>query len=308
MFKRHFSFAVFLSLSWFAHAANAGEITLYSHDNMRGQEVTLREPLNDFSAIGFNDRASSLVVSSGRWELCEHADFRGQCQIVEPGQYPTLASFGNTISSAREVRGRRDGWRDDDRRRDGWRDDDRRGDDRRADGAPVTLFDGTDMRGRQLPLNGNVQTLVDLGFNDATQSIVIEEGNWEFCVHRDFEGPCRILGPGQYRNLERVFHRSISSVRQVRSITGRRDPSRGEGLALFSRPGFSGERLQVQDEVRTLVDFGFNDRAGSVIVFRGQWELCQHADFRGQCVVFGPGRYDELGNLNNQISSIRRVR
>ncbi|UUZ50089.1 beta/gamma crystallin family protein [Massilia sp. B-10] len=64
----------------------------------------------------------------------------------------------------------------------------------------------------------------------------------------------------------------------------------------------------MRDEVRTLVDFDFNDRAGSLIVYSGQWEFCQHADFRGQCMVYGPGRYDRLGSLDNQISSIRRVR
>lgn len=300
MLTRHINLAVFLSLSWFAQAAGAGELTLFSREDMQGREVTLREAVSNFNSIGFNDRASSMVVSSGRWEVCQHADFRGDCRIVEPGEYPSLSGLGNNISSVREVResreprGRGGDWRDDDGER-----------------VPVTLFSGTDMRGRQLALRGNVDTLVELGFNDATESIVIEEGNWEFCVHRDFGGTCRVLRPGQYRNLERTFHRSITSVRRVRGDgEGRRGYGYGrrEGVELFGQPGFGGPRLPVRDEVRTLVDFDFNDRAGSLIVYSGQWEFCQHADFRGQCMVYGPGRYDRLGSLDNQISSIRRVR
>jgi hypothetical protein len=295
MFKRHAKLAVFLTLSWCAQLAAAGQITLYMHEGMQGREVTLRDAVSNFNEIDFNDRASSIVVSSGRWEVCQHADFRGECRIVEPGDYPSLGSLGDNISSVREVQGRRSGWREEERR---------------GDGPPVTLFDNTDMRGRQLALSGDVFTLAEMNFNDATQSIVIEEGNWEFCVHRDFDGPCRVLGPGQYRNLERVFHRSISSIRQVRERgNGRRErEGRREGVALFARSSFGGERLPVRDEVRSLVDYNFNDRAGSLIVFTGQWEFCQHADFRGQCMVYGPGRYDRLGSLDNQITSIRRVR
>ncbi|HEY0062410.1 MAG TPA: beta/gamma crystallin-related protein [Telluria sp.] len=307
MFKRHLQLALFLSLSWVAHAgASAGELTLFAREDMDGRQVTLREAVRNFNDIGFNDRASSMVVRSGRWEVCQHADFRGDCRIVEPGEYPNLASLGNNISSVREVQGRRDERRDDRR-------DDRRGD----AGAPVLLFDGLNMRGRELPLRSDVTSLVDMGFNDATQSIVINQGSWEFCEHRDFGGACRVFGPGQYANLERTFHRSITSVRRVRDGGGRDDGGRGrrdddrarrDGVELFATPGFGGDRIQVRDEVRSLVDANFNDRAGSVIVYSGQWEFCQHVEFRGQCTVFGPGRYDRLGALNNQISSVRRVR
>jgi len=302
MFKRHFNLAVFLSLGWLANTALAGEITFYAHENMQGREVTLREAVSNFNDIGFNDRASSMVVSSGRWEVCQHAEFRGDCRVVEPGEYPNLFNLGNQISSVREVQGRRGGWRDDERRND-----------RRDDGAPVVLFDATNLRGRPLQLRSDVADLSEMNFNDATQSIVIEEGNWEFCVHRDFGGECRVMGPGQYRNLDRNFYRSITSVRRARDggYGGRdrdRDYGRRDGIELFSQAGFRGDRLPVRDEMRTLAGVNFNDRAGSVIVYSGQWEFCQHADFGGQCVVFGPGRYDRLGNLDNQISSVRRVR
>ena len=94
---------------------------------------------------------------------------------------------------------------------------------------------------------------------------------------------------------------------------GGRDEERGHGhgreaIELFSQSGFSGARLGLHNEVRTLVDYDFNDQAGSIIVNEGRWELCEHADFGGRCIVLEPGRYEFLDNMNNRISSLRRIR
>jgi hypothetical protein len=130
------------------------------------------------------------------------------------------------------------------------------------------------------------------------------------CVHYNFGGQCRVFGPGEYRNLDRTFNRSITSVRMVGQGGGRRDDGNGrrDGVELFSAPGFGGERIQVNEEIRDLNRANFNDRAGSLVVYSGQWTFCEHSEFQGQCVTYGPGRYDRLGSLNNQISSLRRVR
>jgi hypothetical protein len=45
-----------------------------------------------------------------------------------------------------------------------------------------------------------------------------------------------------------------------------------------------------------------------MVVHDGTWEACEHADFRGRCLTFGPGDYPTLSwGLNNRISSGRRV-
>ena len=185
------------------------------------------------------------------------------------------------------------------------------------------LFDSSDLRGRSISLRGDANNFVPLGFNDMTQSMVIRGGTWEFCEHTDFRGRCRTFGPGEYRNLDRAFNRAISSARQIgdggerRGGYGQRDGYNGndgrEGrdggaVELFAGQGFGGERLPINNEISSLTDVNFNDRAGSLVIQAGQWEFCEHAGFRGQCQVFGPGRYDRLGTLHNAISSVRRVR
>lgn len=83
----------------------AAQITFYEGEGFRGQAFTADRPIWDFDPYGFNDRAQSIVVSSGRWEVCEHARFQGQCVLLQPGNYDSLESLGlrERISSVRPV-------------------------------------------------------------------------------------------------------------------------------------------------------------------------------------------------------------
>lgn len=198
----------------------------------------------------------------------------------------------------------------------------------------LTLFEHSDFRGGQVTLRRDAPNLVDFGFNDRTSSVVVRSGTWLLCEHRDFGGNCAEFGPGEYRHLRDLNDR-ISSVREIvrndrwrdgddhrRDDRGwrderedwragdkdRRDWRRGAAVQLFSGPRFEGAEVKVSDNVSSLRDVGFNDRTVSLIVREGRWEFCEHSDFRGQCVVFGPGRYEFLGEMNNRISSMRRVR
>src|SRR2546421_248113 len=76
---------------------------------------------------------------------------------------------------------------------------------------------------------------------------------------------------------------------------------------LFDELDFGGNTFPVNATIRNFADVGFNDRAQSMIVRDGFWEACEHADYRGTCETFGPGRYSNLGALSGRISSIRSV-
>jgi hypothetical protein len=198
-------------LATFAHAAFAGEITLFTDADFRGGRVTIARDTFNLADIGFNDRTSSLIVRSGVWQLCEHKDYGGYCAEFGPGEYRELPNFNDSISSAREVpRGR--GYERDERR------DERRGDrqeERGPRGAAVQLFSGPRFEGANVGVSGDVRSLDSVGFNDRAGSIVILEGRWEFCEHGDFRGQCVVFGPGRYPFLEGMNDR-ISSMRRVR--------------------------------------------------------------------------------------------
>jgi hypothetical protein len=204
-------------LSTCALAAGAGELALYSQPGFRGSEVVLQGGAANFRDIGFNDRASSMVVRSGVWEVCEHRDFSGYCAIFERGEYPVLERFNNSISSARELpRRHRRHWRDRDAYDDRFegRDEERRGYGWRRE-EPVVLFSGSRFEGDRVALSDDLRTLREAGFNDRAGSLVINEGQWEFCEHADYRGQCVVLGPGRYGRLDELNNR-ISSLRRVR--------------------------------------------------------------------------------------------
>jgi uncharacterized protein YcfJ len=94
-------------LLWGAQAM--AQITLYEGEGWHGRAFTTSQPVRDFSRNGFNDRASSVIVSHGRWEVCEDAGFNGTCMVLRPGNYESLRGMGlnNQISSVRPVRGNR---------------------------------------------------------------------------------------------------------------------------------------------------------------------------------------------------------
>lgn len=83
----------------------AAQITLYDGEGFQGPAVTADKAIWDFDPLGFNDRARSLVVSGGTWQVCEDARFQGRCVVVQPGDYDSLRSMGMSerISSVRPV-------------------------------------------------------------------------------------------------------------------------------------------------------------------------------------------------------------
>ena len=64
----------------------------------------------------------------------------------------------------------------------------------------------------------------------------------------------------------------------------------------------------LESDVHSLRSRNFNDRAGSMIIREGEWQVCEHDDYRGRCIVYGPGRYRSLRGLDGIASSLRRVR
>jgi hypothetical protein len=100
-----------LSIVLLAAATHAAaQITFYDREGFRGRSLTADQRAGDLGRQGFNDRAASIVVQSGSWEVCEHARFEGRCVVLRPGEYPSLRSMGltNAISSFRPLS---DDWR-----------------------------------------------------------------------------------------------------------------------------------------------------------------------------------------------------
>lgn len=316
--------ALFSSAILFTHlGAHASEITLFEDDNFRGRAVTLRETTDDLSRMGFNDKASSIMVRSGSWDVCTDADFRGNCRTLGPGEYRSLPGMNDAITSVRES-GRGDGpgrpGRDPDRGNGGY-----------GRGSTLEVYSGAGQNGGSARLNRDTDDFVNIGFNDRTSSIVIYNGYWQLCSDSNYNGTCRVFGPGRHDDLGRGLDGRVSSARMVDEREARRQQQyenqyqrpqyeqqypqyqqphyqqRG-AILLFPDAGMRGEPLALERSADDLVRFNFNDRASSIVVNEGQWEVCSDSNFQGRCEVIGPGEYGRLNGLENQISSLRRVR
>lgn len=90
-------------------ARAAAQVTFYEGEGFRGRMFTTNKPVANLERYGFNDRASSAIVESGRWEVCDDAGFRGRCVVLRRGSYDSLARMGldSRLSSVRPVGSRR---------------------------------------------------------------------------------------------------------------------------------------------------------------------------------------------------------
>ena len=80
-----------LGIAAVAFAAHASaQVTFYEGEGFRGRTFAANGEVKNFQQTGFNDRASSVVVERGRWEVCEDARFQGRCVVLRRGSYDSL--------------------------------------------------------------------------------------------------------------------------------------------------------------------------------------------------------------------------
>ena len=91
------------------NAQTAPQITFYENNDFVGRSFTTQQPVSNFGRKGFNDRASSVVVSGGRWEVCEDVAYAGRCVVLKPGNYSSLGdmALNDRLSSTRIANDRR---------------------------------------------------------------------------------------------------------------------------------------------------------------------------------------------------------
>ncbi len=100
--RTHLQQALLLSAVALATQASA-QITFYEAANFGGRSFTTSQQKPNFKRVGFNDTASSVFVTGGRWEVCDDVRFNGRCVVLRPGRYPSLAAMGmnDRLSSVR---------------------------------------------------------------------------------------------------------------------------------------------------------------------------------------------------------------
>jgi hypothetical protein len=174
----------------------------------------------------------------------------------------------------------------------------------------ITVYEDPDFRGDSVSFRDEVTDLRQNGLNDRISSLQVD-GNqaWEVCRDINFSGGCRVFS-GTIDDLrEEGWNDRISSMRAVgyarNSNRGGRN-IRQSRLVLYDRPNFRGEGRDIRNNATNLGAVG--DRARSVQVQGGTWELCDGAFRNARCVTVDQSVSDlrTLG-LPNGVTSVREV-
>lgn len=90
-------------------APAVAQVTFYEGEGFRGRAFTTGKTVPNLQRHGFNDRASSVVVDRGQWEVCENANFSGRCALLRRGAYDSLRRMGlnDRVSSVRPADGKK---------------------------------------------------------------------------------------------------------------------------------------------------------------------------------------------------------
>jgi Beta/Gamma crystallin len=83
----------------------AGRAVLYEQPNFGGARAVVEYgPAPDLDWAHFRNPASSLRIESGSWLVCSDLGYQGDCQVLDPGDYPVLTGLlSRGIASARQV-------------------------------------------------------------------------------------------------------------------------------------------------------------------------------------------------------------
>lgn len=183
------------------------QAVFYEKEGFKGKSFTADEPLGDLRRSGFNDRASSVVVTGERWEVCQDTRYKGRCAVLRPGQYASLAAIGlgDRISSVRSLS---DSVRIDDDRYAPMP--------RPAQIGQIVFYELEGFRGRSFTTDEPVGDFRRSGFNNRASSAVVRGERWEVCDQAGYFGRCAVLRPGQYGSLAAMgLNDRVSSVRTV---------------------------------------------------------------------------------------------
>ncbi|KCZ84836.1 beta/gamma crystallin domain-containing protein [Hyphomonas adhaerens MHS-3] len=265
---------------------NPPSLILYSGPEYSGEVREIYDPIHALPNLQFNDRARSIAVLSGQWEVCQHSDFTGRCVFLRY-DVPDLAWYGlaGEISSVRPVY-------------------------EYTDAEHGLMFVRDD--------NGYIRYVDDERYGHDTYSYGYGASTSIQVYHYGYSPEYRQYGYYDPRlgydpygfgwtNYSRPYYSSTHYRRErppLRGHYGARDAS----VTLYTDSFDRGASLGINRGVRDLSRYRFNDNVSSIQIRSGKWEVCEHANFQGRCQIVDAS-VDRLNGLrlNDNISSIRPV-
>ncbi|MFN7056514.1 beta/gamma crystallin-related protein [Hyphomonas sp.] len=176
--------------------------------------------------------------------------------------------------------------------------------DRDPPGPPsIILYSDTNLRGQSVELTADQPNFNNIRFNDRPRSVEVRSGVWLLCADANYRGRCDYVDRTT-RNLgELNLSGNVSSARLMPYTRG----PRSYDIVFFADGNYGGQFAGFDEGEANISSASFNDIASSIMINRGTWLVCEHADYRGQCELLDASISDlRTIGLNDKITSFRR--
>lgn len=81
-----------------------GDVLMFEDAGYQGRVYEVVGDMPDLGVARFNDKASSIKIVRGQWEICEHANYQGRCSRLDADQPVLPREWNDAISSIRRIR------------------------------------------------------------------------------------------------------------------------------------------------------------------------------------------------------------
>lgn len=81
-----------------------GDVLMFEDAGYQGRVYEVVGDMPDLGVAKFNDKASSIKIVRGQWEICEHANYQGRCSRLDADQPVLPREWNDAISSIRRIR------------------------------------------------------------------------------------------------------------------------------------------------------------------------------------------------------------
>ncbi|KAM4743820.1 crystallin beta gamma X isoform 2-T2 [Anableps anableps] len=132
----------------------------------------------------------------------------------------------------------------------------------------VTLFEQRNFAGRRLDLNSDCPRISDKSFPERCNSVQVDSGAWVGFEQENYRGRQYLWDMsdrGEYNCYDR-WCAQVDHVSSVRSVKQDNNPPRAQ---LFERVGFSGKKMEIQDDIPNLLSRYNLNRVASIRVLGG---------------------------------------
>uniref|UniRef100_A0A3Q3G3R4 Crystallin beta gamma X n=1 Tax=Labrus bergylta TaxID=56723 RepID=A0A3Q3G3R4_9LABR len=163
---------------------------------------------------------------------------------------------------------------------------------------------------RRLDLSSDCTRLSDKNFPERCNSVQVESGAWVGYEHENFRGRQYLWDMserGEYNCYDK-WCAQADHVSSVRAVKQDNNPAKAQ---LFERAGFSGKKMEIQDDIPNLMSRHSLNRFASIRVLGGAWVVYQEPNYRGPHYILEKKDYNNFsdwGSQNNTVGSMRRVR